>query len=61
MWLQKLTTKVPDEAQIEVAISSLIVALDDETFSEVAERGLLPAAATAARSQVIEVSKDLDS
>ncbi|HET7846718.1 MAG TPA: DUF1385 domain-containing protein, partial [Acidimicrobiia bacterium] len=39
IWLQKLTTRVPDDAQIEVAISSLVVALGDEALDEVAARG----------------------
>lgn len=58
MWLQKLTTRVPDEAQIEVAISSLVVALDDESFAEVADRGPLPVAATMARAEVVAMSKE---
>ncbi len=49
IWLQKLTTRVPDEAQIEVAISSLMVALDDETAAEVIERGAVPPVALAVR------------
>lgn len=39
IWLQKLTTSVPDRDQIEVAISSLVVALDEEQFAEVSSRG----------------------
>jgi uncharacterized protein YqhQ len=39
VWLQKLTTRVPDESQIEVAISSLVVALDDEMVDDVIGRG----------------------
>ncbi len=61
MWLQKLTTKVPDESQIEVAISSLVVALDDETFAEVADRGSIPEVALAARAVVLSASTELDS
>ncbi len=49
IWLQKLTTRVPDEAQIEVAISSLMVALDEETAAEVIERGAVPPVALAVR------------
>jgi uncharacterized protein YqhQ len=52
IWLQKLTTRVPDEAQIEVAISSLMVALDDETAAEVIERGAVPPVALAVRDSV---------
>ena len=39
IWLQKLTTAVPAEDQIEVAISSLVVALDDERLASVVARG----------------------
>lgn len=42
IWLQKLTTSVPDEEQIEVAISSLVVALDEQQFADVSSRGDLP-------------------
>ncbi|MDH3464281.1 MAG: DUF1385 domain-containing protein, partial [Acidimicrobiia bacterium] len=61
MWLQKLTTKVPDESQIEVAISSLVVALDDEAFVDVAGRGALPSVATEARALVFSTAPELDS
>ena len=53
IWLQKLTTSVPDESQIEVAISSLVVALDDETYQEVVQRGAVPDAAVTARQVVL--------
>jgi uncharacterized protein YqhQ len=49
IWLQKLTTRVPDESQIEVAISSLVVALDEETLQEVSNRGGIPEVAFAVR------------
>ncbi len=39
IWLQKLTTAVPDEDQIEVAISSLVVALNEEQLADVVSRG----------------------
>jgi uncharacterized protein YqhQ len=42
IWLQKLTTSVPADDQIEVAISSLVVALDEEQFNDVSARGGLP-------------------
>ncbi len=54
LWLQKLTTRVPVDDQIEVAISSLVVALDEETFSEVFDRGGVPASAVAARRTVFD-------
>ena len=49
IWLQKLTTSVPAADQIEVAISSLVVALDDERFNEVSARGGLPGTAVEVR------------
>ncbi|MGB7860346.1 MAG: DUF1385 domain-containing protein [Acidimicrobiia bacterium] len=57
IWLQKLTTAVPDQTQIEVAISSLVVALDEDGFEEVVARGDLPATAVTARRLVL--SQDL--
>jgi uncharacterized protein YqhQ len=53
IWLQKLTTAVPDEGQIEVAISSLVVALDDERAGEVLGRGGVPDTALQARRAVL--------
>lgn len=49
IWLQKLTTAVPAPDQIEVAISSLVVALDDEQLADVSSRGALPAMAIQVR------------
>lgn len=49
IWLQKLTTAVPAEDQIEVAISSLVVALNEEQFADVSSRGSLPATAIEVR------------
>jgi uncharacterized protein YqhQ len=49
IWLQKLTTSVPAEDQIEVAISSLVVALNDEQFADVSSRGQLPESAIQVR------------
>ncbi|HEY6627797.1 MAG TPA: DUF1385 domain-containing protein [Acidimicrobiia bacterium] len=56
IWLQKLTTRVPDESQIEVAISSLVVALDDATLEEVTARGGIPESALAVRRSVNDLS-----
>ena len=56
IWLQKLTTRVPDEDQVEVAISSLVVALDDELVDDVIGRGGLPATALEVRSAVLGVA-----
>lgn len=49
LWLQRLTTGPPDEAQIEVAIASLVTALDDMALSEVLDRGGVPQSALEAR------------
>jgi uncharacterized protein YqhQ len=53
IWLQKLTTRVPDGSQIEVAIASLVVALDDELLGEVLQRGGVPDTALSARRTVV--------
>jgi uncharacterized protein YqhQ len=42
IWLQRLTTAVPTDDQIEVAVSSLVVALDDDQLADVSSRGGLP-------------------
>jgi uncharacterized protein YqhQ len=49
IWLQRLTTAVPAEDQIEVAISSLLVALDDDQYADVVARGHIPPAAIQVR------------
>lgn len=49
MWLQKLTTGVPAPDQIEVAIASMLTALDDDKVGEVLARGDVPPSAIAAR------------
>lgn len=49
MWLQKLTTGVPDRPMIEVAIASLISALDDDEVDALVGRGGIPEGALAAR------------
>jgi uncharacterized protein YqhQ len=54
IWLQKLTTNQPDESQIEVAITSLLVALDADRADEVITRGPVPPAALLARRAVLE-------
>jgi uncharacterized protein YqhQ len=53
IWLQKLTTRVPDGPQIEVAIASLVVALGDEMLEDVLGRGGVPESALAARQAVL--------
>jgi uncharacterized protein YqhQ len=50
MWLQKLTTGVPERDMIEVAITSLVSALEEEQVAEVVARGGVPEAALAARA-----------
>lgn len=39
IWLQRLTTRQPDDAQVEVAIASLLAALTDEERAQVESRG----------------------
>ncbi len=53
IWLQKLTTRVPDDSQIEVAITSLVVALSDELVEDVEARGGVPVASLAARAAAL--------
>lgn len=50
LWLQRLTTRVPADDQIEVAVASLLSSLDDEQVEEVLARGPVPAAALAGRA-----------
>lgn len=50
MWLQRLTTGVPEEPMIEVAVTSLISALDAERADEVIARGSVPESALRARA-----------
>lgn len=45
LWLQKLTTARPEQPMIEVAVTSLLSALNDDLVAEVVERGGLPQAA----------------
>lgn len=51
LWLQKLTTRVPNESQIEVAVASLLSSLEDDEVGEVLSRGPVPALALAARAR----------
>lgn len=53
MWLQKLTTGRPAEDQIEVAIASMVTALDDETVANVRMRGPVPESALSARAEAV--------
>ncbi len=48
MWIQSITTKEPDDAQVAVAVVSLLTALDHDAIDEVKARGpIVPAALTA--------------
>lgn len=51
MWLQRLTTGVPEEPMIEVAVTSLLSALDDERATEVIARGEVPETSVRARAR----------
>jgi uncharacterized protein YqhQ len=51
MWLQRLTTGVPEEPMIEVAVASLLSALDDEQVAEVIARGSVPETSVRARAR----------
>jgi uncharacterized protein YqhQ len=48
--LQKLTTRVPADDQIEVAVASLLSSLEPVQVDEVLARGPVPEAALAARA-----------
>jgi uncharacterized protein YqhQ len=50
MWLQKLTTGVPERDMIEVAVTSLVSALEQHQVDEVIARGGVPEVALAARA-----------
>ena len=39
MWVQAITTGEPDELQVEVAVASLLTALEPDQIAEVAQRG----------------------
>lgn len=51
MWLQRLTTGVPEEPMIEVAVASLLSALDDDQVDGIIARGPLPEASVQARAR----------
>ena len=51
LWLQRLTTGVPEEPMIEVAVASLLSALDAERADEVLSRGEVPESAVRARAR----------
>ncbi len=39
IWIQSITTNEPDDLQVEVAVASLLAALDKDSVAEVHERG----------------------
>ena len=51
LWLQKLTTGVPEEPMIEVAVASLLSALDDAQVDEILARGDVPEISVQARAR----------
>jgi uncharacterized protein YqhQ len=50
LWLQRLTTRVPEEDQIEVAVASLLSSLEVDQVEEILRRGPVPEASLAARA-----------
>jgi uncharacterized protein YqhQ len=50
LWLQRLTTRVPEEDQIEVAVASLLSSLEANQVEEILRRGPVPEASLAARA-----------
>lgn len=53
IWLQRLTTAVPEPLMIEVAVASLLAALEPEEADRVVAAGGVPEAAVAARSATV--------
>ena len=47
IWIQSITTKEPDDHQVEVAVASLLAALDEDAVAEVHERGPVASGALA--------------
>jgi uncharacterized protein YqhQ len=58
LWLQRLTTRNPDDPMIPVAVASLLAALDDESRTEVESRGAIEPEAAAATSPKSEPSEE---
>ena len=56
IWLQAITTKEPTDDQVEVAIASLLAALDESERSDVEDRGAIAAGALA-----VELTEDVES
>ena len=55
IWLQAITTREPTDDQVEVAIASLLAALDEGERSDVEDRGTIAAGALA-----VEYSEDVE-
>jgi uncharacterized protein YqhQ len=47
IWIQSITTNEPDDRQVEVAVASLLAALDEDSVAEVHDRGQIAAGALA--------------
>lgn len=60
IWLQKLTTGVPDPQMIEVAVCSMLSAMSEEEVTEVVSRGEIPEVALVARAQELPDSASAD-
>ena len=54
IWIQAITTKEPDDDQVEVAVASLLAALDEDAVNEVKQRGPVVAGALAAEYNFID-------
>jgi uncharacterized protein YqhQ len=54
IWLQAITTKQPDDTQIEVAVAALLAALDDDAVAELKSRGPIVPGALAAEYEAPE-------
>ncbi len=58
MWLQKLTTRVPEPPMIDVAVTSLLSALDDDEVEALVDRGGIAEDIRAARATI--ASEEVD-
>ena len=54
IWIQSITTNEPDDDQVEVAVASLLAALDQESVAEVHERGEVASGALAVEYEEAE-------
>jgi uncharacterized protein YqhQ len=52
MWIQAITTKEPSDDMVEVAVASLLAALEDDAVTEVKQRGPVVAAALGAEYDI---------